>query len=240
MAACATQRMPAIDARPLDPDQAGHAGCHRAVKAAPIPGHPYTRRPSQNARPNMDSPSSSAATQVPFRYGLEKSLGYLLNRTADIVSTAFVEILRKESISLQEWRVLTTLTDQDDQTLSELASHAGTELSYLSRVVANAESRGWVTRGPSPNDKRSTRVSITDAGRATVRLFLPQVKALESRWIEGLPAEDVDVLRRTLQALYLNVVKQAQEAPSMGRKLTVARRTGTRQQPSPHTKRRGG
>lgn len=164
-------------------------------------------------------------------YGLERSLGYLLNRTADIVSTAFVEILRAESISLPEWRVLTTLTDQDAQTLSELASHAGAELSYLSRVVVQAEGRGWVERSPSPHDRRATCVCITPAGRATVKRLLPVARSFEADWLEGIPAEDVAALRRTLQALYANVVQRVQqvvEAPR--RKLTVARRTDARRQ----------
>lgn len=172
-----------------------------------------------------DDPRSNEPDE---RYGLERSLGYLLNRTADIVSTAFLEILRHESISLPEWRVLTSLTDQDPQTLSELASHAGAELSYLSRVVLQAEERGWVVRSPSPTDKRSTCVSITPEGRAMVRLFMPQAKALEASWLQGIPAADVKALRKTLEAVYLNVLKHS-EAAASGRKLKVAQRTRARQ-----------
>lgn len=174
----------------------------------------------------MDATDDADANE---RYGLERSLGYLLNRTADIVSTAFLEILRNESVSLPEWRVLTTLTDQDQQTLSELASHAGAELSYLSRVVLQAEARGWVVRSASPTDKRSTCVSITDEGRAMVRLFMPQAKALEASWLKGIPAADVKALRKTLQAVYLNVLNNS-EAASVGRKLKVAHRTRARQE----------
>ncbi|VCU71667.1 MarR family protein [Pigmentiphaga humi] len=164
------------------------------------------------------------------RYGSDRSLGYLLNRTADIVSTAFIEILRNESISLPEWRVLTVLTDRDQQTLSELASHVGTELSYLSRIVVHAEQRGLVARLASPADKRSTCVSITEAGRAMVRLFMPQARALEATWLRDIPPDDVKVLRRTLQALYINVLDASTAAPSSGRKLKVAHRARNRRE----------
>ena len=162
-------------------------------------------------------------------YGARQSLGYTLNRTADIVATAVGEVLRNESISLLEWRVLTVLTDHDDQTLSELAAHAGTELSYLSRMVLNAEQRGLLVRSLSADDRRSTKVAITDAGRALVQTFIPRMKALEEHWLRGIPASDVDALRRTLQAIYTNVLS-LNSSTSGGRKLKVAVRVRQRAQ----------
>jgi len=160
-------------------------------------------------------------------YGARQSLGYLLNRTADIVATAASELLRPESISLLEWRVLTVLTDHDLQTLSELAAHAGTELSYLSRVVLQAEEQGYVRRFTSADDRRSTRVAITDAGRGIVQAIVPRMKVLEESLLQGIPPDEVDVLRRSLQALYANVLS-LHPAASAGRKLKVAVRMGAR------------
>ncbi|EJE53087.1 transcriptional regulator [Acidovorax sp. CF316] len=157
-------------------------------------------------------------------YRLDQSLGYLLNRSADIVSATFADILKKHHLSLPEWRVLTALTDGNDQTLSELAAHAGTELSYLSRVVLQAQDRGLVLRFTSAADKRATRVSITADGRALVREVMPQARALEASWLHGIPTADVDTMRRTLRALYHNVLNSHPDLASSGRKLTVARR----------------
>ncbi|WP_159918295.1 MarR family winged helix-turn-helix transcriptional regulator [Pantoea sp. 18069] len=157
-------------------------------------------------------------------YRLDQSLGYLLNRSADIVAATFADILKKEAISLAEWRVLTALTDCNDQTLSELAAHAGTELSYLSRVVMQAQERGLVHRFTSKEDKRSTRVSITVEGRALVRMVMPQARALEAGWLQGISQQDVDNMRKTLQTLYQNVLNLHPGLASSGRKLTVARR----------------
>ncbi len=157
-------------------------------------------------------------------YRLDQSLGYLLNRSADIVSATFADILKKEAISLPEWRVLTALTDRNDQTLSELAAHAGTELSYLSRVVMHAQERGLVHRFIAQEDKRSTRVSITVDGRALVRTVMPQARALEASWLQGISQQDVDNMRKTLQTLYQNVLNSHPNLASSGRKLTVARR----------------
>lgn len=182
--------------------------------------------------PSTDSPDLPDLSKG---YGAQQSIGYLLNRTADIIAATFVEVLREEDISLPEWRVLTVLTDRDGQTLSELAAHAGTELSYLSRVVSGSEARGLCVRAISPQDKRTTRVWITAIGREIVQLFLPRAKALEARWLKGIPAADVQVLRKTLQALYANVLNSHDEQEAAGRKLKVARRVRARDD-APSTK----
>ncbi|MBU0791941.1 MAG: MarR family transcriptional regulator [Gammaproteobacteria bacterium] len=176
--------------------------------------------------------ASRNASQVDLKepYRLDQSLGYLLNRSADIVSATFADILKRESINLPEWRVLTALTDRNDQTLSELAAHAGTELSYLSRVVIHSQSRGLVRRFTSEEDKRSTRVTITAQGRALVRAVMPQARALEASWLQGISTQDVDNMRKTLQALYQNVLNSHPGLASSGRKLTVARRMRDRKE----------
>lgn len=183
----------------------------------------------------MNTSSSPPRPAAPDeRYRLDQSLGYLLNRSADIVSATFADILKKEDISLPEWRVLTALTDRNDQSLSELAAHAGTELSYLSRVVLHAQERGLVVRAASTADKRTTHVTITAEGRALVRAVMPQAKALEASWLQGIPKPDVDNLRKTLQALYLNVLNSHPDLSSSGRKLVVARRMRDRSEsPAP-------
>jgi DNA-binding MarR family transcriptional regulator len=176
----------------------------------------------------MSSTDPSGVPDLSKGYGAQQSIGYLLNRTADIIAATFVDVLREEDISLPEWRVLTVLTDRDGQTLSELAAHVGTELSYLSRVVSGAEERGLCVRAASPDDKRATGVWITAIGREIVQLFMPRAKALETRWLKGIPAADVQALRRTLHALYANVLSSHDEEQGAGRKVKVAKRVRAR------------
>ena len=178
---------------------------------------------------NVIRPPSMVTKKISKRtgYGARQSLGYMLNRTADIVATSVSELLRQESVSLSEWRVLTVLTDHADQTLSELAAHAGTELSYLSRVVTNAEQRGLVVRFTSAEDKRSTKVAITDEGRALVQGFIPRMKTLEERWMHGIPPSDIETLRKTLQTVYTNVLSANPSGPR-GRKFKVPLRVRDR------------
>jgi len=172
-------------------------------------------------------PSERSAT-----YGQASSIGYLLNKTAHIVAATFTDELRRDAITLPVWRVLTALTDADNQSLSELATHAGAELSYLSRLVSSAEEQGLVVRLTAPDDKRATRVTISPQGRAIVRKFAPRAAALEAICLKDIPPADAETLRRTLRLIYGNVLASQHATQASGRKLKVARRVSGKATPA--------
>jgi DNA-binding MarR family transcriptional regulator len=171
---------------------------------------------------NTDSRSKTA------RYRDGAAVGYLLNRTAHIVAATFSEELRNDAITLPVWRALTALMHTDKQSLSELATHVGAELSYLSRLVSGAEEQGLMKRLVSDTDKRSTRVAISAKGRAMFRKFAPRAEALESLYLAGIPADDVETLRRALRMIYANILASQEHTNGTGRKLQVARRVNER------------
>lgn len=169
--------------------------------------------------------SSPQAQSERYRTG---AVGYLLNRTAHLVAATFEQELKKDGISLSLWRVLTSLTHVETPTLSELATHVGAELSYLSRVVIAAEVQGYVQRLATPGDRRSTRVSITSRGRAVFRKFSPRAQSLEDLCVSGMSAREIEALRTALRLIYDNVLAGHPASPAEGRKLLVARRVNGR------------
>src|SRR5580658_2172884 len=107
-------------------------------------------------------------------YDLDHSVGYLLNRTARIIAARFSDDLRSYDINLQEWRVLSSLRHEHHQSLSDLASHTGSELSYLSRAVGTLESKGYIHRSACPSDRRNLHLSLTPKGIAIVNELSPR------------------------------------------------------------------
>lgn len=57
------------------------------------------------------------------------------------------------------------------------------------------EHRGWIRRGPNPDDRRSTLVEITSDGRAIADQILPGIRTLEKSVLSALtPDERVQLL----------------------------------------------
>lgn len=185
--------------------------------------------PALSAKRVRKPSSSSASRKLPdppggVLFDVEHSIGYLLNRAANIIAARFSDELKTHGVNLQTWRVLAALSYQDQQSLTDLANHTGAELSYISRSVASAETRGLVARVVSPADKRAFLLTLTPIGRKLVKELTPQGVRIEKNSVTGVPRADVETTLRTLHAIYHNMVDSTDDSTDVNRKLTVARR----------------
>ncbi|WP_414439762.1 MarR family winged helix-turn-helix transcriptional regulator [Burkholderia sp. 22PA0106] len=186
----------------------------RARVAASEPASAVKRQPLPEQRPDHD---------------LDHSVGYLLNRAASIIAARFSDDLKAHGINLQTWRVLAALRHEDHQTLSDLASHTGSELSYLSRAVSALEGSGHIRRSVSPTDRRNIHLSITEAGAAVVAELAPRAWEIERTSMQGVTSSELAITLKTLRAVYSNLVDSCDDVSGVNRKLTVARRVRRRE-----------
>jgi DNA-binding MarR family transcriptional regulator len=153
--------------------------------------------------------------------------GYLLNRTGSLGAACMSDVLKEFDIPLPIWQILLILSEFGEQTISELASHTGIEISYLSRTVLKAEELGFVARAKSAEDKRVTYIKLVTEGRQMIRKILPKTRRLRGIMLQGIPDGDIETTARTLQMVYHNLANNADAtSEDINRKLTVARRTG--------------
>lgn len=191
--------------------------------------------PALSAKRVRKPRSSSASRNLPdppggVLFDVEHSIGYLLNRAANIIAARFSDELKTHGVNLQTWRVLAALSYQDQQSLTDLANHTGAELSYISRSVASAETRGLVARVVSPADKRAFLLTLTPIGRKLVKELTPKGVRIEKSSVTGVPRADVETTLRTLHAIYHNMVDSTDDSTDVNRKLTVARRVRKRRE----------
>jgi DNA-binding MarR family transcriptional regulator len=106
------------------------------------------------------------------------------------------------------YQILAMLSDAPDQALrmSELARRTGTSLSRVSHAVGTLEDRGWVSRCPSPDDRRGQVAGLTDDGRRLLERIAPGHVAEVRRVVfDSLSAEDVEDLRRLMEKVLGNL-----------------------------------
>jgi DNA-binding MarR family transcriptional regulator len=154
---------------------------------------PYRRRPGRSAR---SSPAKLGVVKVDADFKAEYPGG-------DASSTeAFATLVRTGTAALTEldrWILANFEVSQPVATMLAVVDGAGGPLtpSQISErvVVASAsttatldllERRGWVRRTPNPDDRRSTFVEITPAGRAIADRLLPGVRVVERSAMDAL------------------------------------------------------
>ena len=145
---------------------------------------------------------------VSDRTGLNFSeyLPYLVNRVGWLLVTDFGQnTLARHQLSIAMWRVLAVLADDDGQRQIDVAASTSIDVSTLSRVVTRMAKMGLVSRTRSATSNREVTVRLTPKGAAILARIIPHAIELERRAISGVPAEDLNVIRRSLRRMYQNL-----------------------------------
>ncbi|HEX6959362.1 MAG TPA: MarR family transcriptional regulator [Ferrovibrio sp.] len=144
-------------------------------------------------------------TSHPDALHLDRYLPYLINRAGVSMAMRFGAVLRREGISLQDWRVLAALRERGGQRLTELAQRTSIEISTLSRVVGAMEAAGLVSRGRDEADARAIAIRLTAAGEALAGRLTPAAERLERHALAGLSDAEADQLKALLHRIYDNL-----------------------------------
>lgn len=84
---------------------------------------------------------------------------------------------------------------------SELAGRLRMSKQALNHLLGQLEQRGYLSRDPDPEDRRSKRISLTPRGRRAGIVIREAVAEVEDAWTRQLGAERFTQLRGLLQAL---------------------------------------
>ncbi len=136
---------------------------------------------------------------------LDGYLPYLLNRAGARIATAFSEEVRPLGATLQTWRVLAALRERDGRRMGDLSETTSIEVSTLTRLVDNMESKGLVARRRDAADARAVTLHATPAGRRMTRIILPIAERYEKVALLGFSADEAKVLKTALRRLFDNM-----------------------------------
>lgn len=102
-----------------------------------------------------------------------RSLPIVLLRAREAVMKEFIPYLREHNISPQQWRVLRVLFEHNGIDISEIAERCCLLKPSLSRILQNLESRGFISRDRTVDQRRSI-ISLKDKGRQLIGLIAPK------------------------------------------------------------------
>lgn len=94
--------------------------------------------------------------------------------------------------------VLFVLARQDGATMGQLASALDLAPSAVSGLVQRMESLGWVARHPCPQDARTQRVWLSEAGRAQLPALRAAVDRINAQLTAGFTEAELQTVARWL------------------------------------------
>jgi len=123
-----------------------------------------------------------------------------LVQVAFAVMTAVTTAAARHDLSLPLWRILAILRDREPR-MSDLAAHLGLDRSTITGIVDRAVARGLMQKMPDESDRRTSRVALTDAGRALTVQCMAEVDRELAPLVSGLDAAQRRRLTVALTAL---------------------------------------
>ncbi|MFK5877884.1 MAG: MarR family transcriptional regulator [Flavobacteriaceae bacterium] len=137
----------------------------------------------------------------------ENSIGPWLGKTAKIVGCFLQESLNEVDLNLtkEQMIVLKKLHDQDGLNQNELAFLTLRNKSSLTRLLTKMESKNYITRKQSVEDKRINRVYITPLGRDIFQKTKPVIGALIKRMEKNISKNERHQIIKILKKIQLNL-----------------------------------
>jgi DNA-binding MarR family transcriptional regulator len=99
-------------------------------------------------------------------------------------------------LSMPQYMLLHVLSQTGPMKMADIATMMGTKAPAVSSLVDAAERAGFVVREPDADDRRITRVGVTDAGRTALSDSESHRRDMMRRYVSVLPDEDLAALIR--------------------------------------------
>ncbi|OAN33397.1 MarR family winged helix-turn-helix transcriptional regulator [Microbacterium sp. H83] len=141
-------------------------------------------------------------TRPPQLTPTELSAYFAFTEVSSLLRHAVEKQLRDVGkLSYVQFQLLARLGDAPDgaQRMTDLADGVVYSRSGLTYQAQSLEERGLVTRSPSPEDERSTLLTLTEEGREVLaKVFPGHIEAVKAHLFASLSAEDVEMLQRVM------------------------------------------
>jgi DNA-binding MarR family transcriptional regulator len=111
----------------------------------------------------------------------------------------------QHELTHMEAKVLGYFGNRPGTTQSDLARHSGRDKAQLTRLITALRERGLLQGEADAADRRNTRLSLTDAGRAIQQAAQREAEILNELAVRGMSAQQQQALLDLLQHVKLNL-----------------------------------
>jgi DNA-binding MarR family transcriptional regulator len=132
-------------------------------------------------------------------------LPFLISRSAHAVRRLVAKSLadRQSSVTPEEAMAVLLIGQFGDRTVSKLAEGLGRDRTTVTRLLDALEKKGYVLRESAPDDRRSTVVSLSEAGLKFEAIVAVDNERMVEKLVDGIDPVDLEVtlaVLRTIQA----------------------------------------
>jgi DNA-binding MarR family transcriptional regulator len=139
----------------------------------------------------------------------QNSLGFIIYRTALALKSALQRFFKENGfeITAEQWAIIRHLWEEDGLSQRELAEKTSKDKPNITRMIDALEQKRLVFRQPDPRDRRKYCIYLTKEGKHLQERLLPLAQDLRERVTQNLTAQELDLLKDTLDKIYQNICR---------------------------------
>ncbi|MDZ7812497.1 MAG: MarR family transcriptional regulator [Ideonella sp.] len=139
--------------------------------------------------------------------------GHHIRRLHQIAVAVFLQETEAHGVTPVQFAALQAVANTPGLDQRSLAARIGLDTSTLANVVDRLETRGWMQRNASPEDKRVRLLSLTHEGEQLLTGVLPDMHRAQERILAPLPKAERKEFMRMLRTL-VDANNELSRAPS--------------------------
>lgn len=127
---------------------------------------------------------------------------YRLSRLNATISGVLAQLYSNRfDLAPHEWKVMAALGENEVMSAKEIAAFSGMDKMQVSRALNGLKQAELVSRKADEEDRRYSRLKLTDAGHLMYLEIVPLVKAREAFLLEALSSEELNAFNEYLDKI---------------------------------------
>ncbi len=131
----------------------------------------------------------------------DTNIGFLLHDVARLMRTIYDRRMAPLGLTRSQWWVLNHLYFHQGISQSELAAILEIEKASLGRLLDRMETKGWIRRRQSQQDKRTRHIYLTRKFQPTLQVMRDLAAVTRDEAMRSLSLAERDVLRDMLKRM---------------------------------------
>ena len=121
------------------------------------------------------------------------SIGILVKQLQSSITRMMDQRMAPMGLTATQWRPLALVRYYQINTPAELSRRTEIDTGAMTRALDRLEAKQFITRKRCPEDRRSVRIELTDAGNQVAEQILPAVAETLNNHLRGFSPEEVEL-----------------------------------------------
>ncbi|WP_250673274.1 MarR family transcriptional regulator (plasmid) [Paraclostridium ghonii] len=136
--------------------------------------------------------------------------GFLINKINFLSGRTFNKLMKEYKtldINHAQGKILFVISRHTELSINDLCKELSLSKSTLTSMLDRLESKGYILKTTSKEDKRITLISNTKKANKSIDIFNDVITKMNNKFYDGFEEDDIKAFEKYLEKIYLNLEK---------------------------------